>query len=89
MSNLRSQPGVISDQPSRHKTGLVGVYLGNCPRANPAVNQVSVHFAVRVHRRNRAVIRDKSRVALLIEKAEIGQLEITTIRTINFDLVGQ
>src|SRR5258706_1532780 len=77
VSNLRSQSGVISDQPTRHETGLVRVYFSNGPRTNPSINKVSVHLAVCVHRRNRAVIGNKSRVTLLKEEAEIGQLETT------------
>ncbi len=64
------------------------MYLGNRPWANPAVNQVSVHLAVRVHRRDRMVVGDEGRVTLLEEKAEVGQLEITPVRTIQADLVG-
>ncbi len=80
--HLRSQSGMVSDQPTRHETSLVMMYLGNRPRANPAVNQVSVHLAIRVHRRYRMVVGDKGWVAFLEEKAEVGQLEITAIRTI-------
>src|SRR5258706_4631793 len=52
--HLGSQPRMVSNQSTGYKTGLVRVNLGDSPRANPAVNQVSVHFAICVHRRDRA-----------------------------------
>src|SRR5258706_7581723 len=80
---------MVSDQPTRHESGLVKMYFCDCPRANPAVNQVSVHFTIRVHRRDRMVVGDKGRITLLEEEAEVGQFEVTAIRTIQSDLVGQ
>src|SRR5258706_13449071 len=80
---------MVSDQPTRYETGLVMMYFGDCPRANPAVNQVSIHLAIRVHGRDRTVVGDEGWVTLFEEKAEVGQLEITTVRTIQSDLVGQ
>src|SRR5258706_3391254 len=65
------------------------MYLSNRPGTNPPVDKVSIHFTIRVHRRDRAIVGDKSRVTLLKEEAEIGQLEVTTIRTIALDLVSQ
>src|SRR5258706_7047497 len=87
--HLGSQPRMVSDQPTRHETGLVSMYFGNSPRANSAVNQVRVHLAISVHRRDRAVVGDEGRVTLLEEKAKVGQLEITTVRTVQADFVGQ
>src|SRR5258706_14104426 len=80
---------MVSDQSTGHKAGLVTMNLGNCPRANPAVNQVSVHFAIRIHRRDRSVVGNKGRIAFLIEEAEVSQLKITTVRTVQAYLVGQ
>src|SRR5882757_9728957 len=89
MGHFAGQTGVVSDQPARHEAGLVRVYFGNGPGGDTAIDQISVHLTISVHGGNRAVVGYQSGVAFLVKEAEVGKLEITTVRTVGANVVGQ
>ena len=53
------------------------------------IDEVSVHFAVSVHGRDRAVISGEGRVTFLEEKADVGILETTAGGAIELNIIGQ
>src|SRR5882757_4034481 len=89
MGHFAGQTGVVSDQPARHEAGLVRVYFGNGPGGDAAINQISVHLTISIHRGNRAVVGYQSGVAFLVKEAEVGKLEVTTVRTVDAYVIRQ
>ena len=89
MGDGGSEPGMFGDVPEGDKTFLIRVDLGAGPRLQPGVNQVSIHFAVSVHRRNGTVVSGQGGVTFLEEQADISVFKVGTVSAVQPQVVGK
>ena len=82
MGDSGSESGMLSDVSEGNKTFLIRVDFCAGPRLQPGVNQVSIHFAVCVHRRNGTVVSGKGGVTFFEEQADISVFKVGTVSAV-------
>ena len=80
---------VLGNKMPGHKALLVRVQLGHHPGGEAVVNQISVHFAVTIHRGDGAVVGHQGRVTLLVKEAQVGTLETTTVGAMGSKIISE